>query len=404
MMKLIAIVVVSLFHTAALKGLVGRELARKDDDDELTIDNYERGWEINPEHEIPPGVPIISPAVQGDKYQGDEILTAEQKAAKGLADRFGMVKELDMRQAITSATRKWPKGADGKVYVPYVFGTSFTENEKDVLARGFAEYAKNTCIRMRKRSNENDYVRIIKDSGCYSYVGRIGGAQDLSLDNGCLYDIGTSMHEFMHAIGYQHEQSRSDRDKYVKIIWKNIPNKYRNNFEIDNNADLQGLPYDTGSVMHYDATAFGSGKVTIKSITGAATLGQRNGFSSSDIVGLNKLYCEADKPNPTKPTKPKCEDLNNNCPGWAKDGDCESGAYIQWMENNCKKSCGVCGAGGKCTDNPSEWAISVKWTCQTYVDYKFPMGSYCKSAEWKKQKLCGKVCAAAGYTTDPNCK
>ena len=176
-MKLIAIVVVSLFHTAALKGLVGRgsfpitrlklcknsaiwyfdkypiyfhailELARKDDDDELTIDNYERGWEINPEHEIPPGVPIISPAVQGDKYQGDEILTAEQKAAKGLADRFGMVKELDMRQAITSATRKWPKGADGKVYVPYVFGTSFTENEKDVLARGFAEYAKNTCIR-----------------------------------------------------------------------------------------------------------------------------------------------------------------------------------------------------------------------------------------------------------------
>ena len=55
--------------------------------------------------------------------------------------------------------------------------------------------------RMKKRSNENDYVRIIKDSGCYSYVGRIGGAQDLSLDNGCLYDIGTSMHEFMHAIG-----------------------------------------------------------------------------------------------------------------------------------------------------------------------------------------------------------
>ena len=59
----------------------------------------------------------------------------------------------------------------------------------------------NINCRMVKRTNEADYVNIIKDGGCYSYVGRIGGSQKLSLDRGCLYSVGTAVHEFMHAIG-----------------------------------------------------------------------------------------------------------------------------------------------------------------------------------------------------------
>jgi len=404
-MKLIAIVVVSLFHTASFKGLVGTE---RDVptlvSDELSLDDLEAGEEIDLEHEIPKDVEPIGPAVEGDKYQGDEILTAEQKAELGIADRDGMESELEMRQAITRATRKWPK-KDGKVYVPYELGTHFSANEKAVMSRGFEEYAKHTCIRMVPRTSQRDYVTVIKDGGCYSYVGRIGGPQKLSLDRGCLYDVGTSMHEFMHAIGYQHEQSRSDRDNYVRIIWKNIPNNVRNNFEKANDADLQGLPYDTGSVMHYSSTAFGGGRTTIESIHGAK-LGQRNGFSKSDIVGINKLYCDGDTTNPTttKPTKPECEDKSEGCPGWADAGFCESGKYIKYMADTCKKSCGLCGAGGKCTDTPPEWAMSVSWTCQTYVEYGLNMASYCQKDEWKNGKLCGKVCKEAGYPTDLNCK
>ena len=38
---------------------------------------------------------------------------------------------------------------------------------------------------------------------------------------GCLrQDI--IMHEFMHALGLWHEQSRPDRDQFVRILWENI--------------------------------------------------------------------------------------------------------------------------------------------------------------------------------------
>ena len=54
---------------------------------------------------------------------------------------------------------------------------------------------------MIERTNQADYVEIYKGSGCSSNVGKVGGKQQLSLASGCLYDIGTPFHEFMHAIG-----------------------------------------------------------------------------------------------------------------------------------------------------------------------------------------------------------
>lgn len=56
---------------------------------------------------------------------------------------------------------------------------------------------------------------------CWSYVGDHGVGQDVSIGAGC--DTKAIVeHELLHALGFYHEQSRSDRDDYVKIWWDQI--------------------------------------------------------------------------------------------------------------------------------------------------------------------------------------
>ena len=57
---------------------------------------------------------------------------------------------------------------------------------------------------------------------CWSYVGRRGGEQVVSLArSGCVYHQ-VVQHELLHALGFNHEQCRSDRDSHVRILYQNI--------------------------------------------------------------------------------------------------------------------------------------------------------------------------------------
>ena len=59
-------------------------------------------------------------------------------------------------------------------------------------------------------------------------------------------------------LGFWHEQSRADRDNHVTIVWDNINPSMKYNFMKYTLSQITHLnaPYDTCSVMHYNAYAF----------------------------------------------------------------------------------------------------------------------------------------------------
>ena len=112
------------------------------------------------------------------------------------------------------------------------------------------EYETKSCIRFVPRTDQPDYVYIEKTVAgynkkqfisipilkinflnvfhphysCYSYIGRIGVGQTVSLDSSCFNGglPGTVIHELLHAVGFFHEQSRTDRDDYIVINYSNV--------------------------------------------------------------------------------------------------------------------------------------------------------------------------------------
>eukprot|EP00111_Clytia_hemisphaerica_P017902 TCONS_00052969-protein len=150
-----------------------------------------------------------------------------------------------------------------------------------------------------------NHVEVIRSGGCWSMVGMTGGRQSLSIGNGCLWE-GTIIHEFLHAIGFYHEQSRPDRDQYVDIITKNIVGGREHNFKIASRINSLGVEYDRVSVMHYSKGAFsnGNGNTIEWKANPKLSLGG-NKLSEKDIMQINLKYCGDVKPTTTTTTTTK---------------------------------------------------------------------------------------------------
>uniref|UniRef100_A0A8C2WFY1 Metalloendopeptidase n=1 Tax=Cyclopterus lumpus TaxID=8103 RepID=A0A8C2WFY1_CYCLU len=193
------------------------------------------------------------------------------------------------RNSIIGEEYRWPKT------IPYYMEDDLEINAKGVILKAFEQYRLKTCIDFKPWSGEANYISIFKGGGCFSSVGnqRVG-KQRLSIGTNC-DRIATIEHEFLHALGFWHEQSRADRDDYVNIMWDRISQGKEHNFNTydDTTSSSLGVPYDYGSMMHYSKNAFRNGTeptIVTKIPAFSGVIGQRMEFSDSDLLKLHRLY------------------------------------------------------------------------------------------------------------------
>uniref|UniRef100_A0AC34FB87 Metalloendopeptidase n=1 Tax=Panagrolaimus sp. ES5 TaxID=591445 RepID=A0AC34FB87_9BILA len=348
-----------------------------------------------------------------DKFEGD-IANDLNASTIPLFVRGGPTNSNGTNQhnAIRNRRQLWPNGK-----IP-----------RSVIASSMQEYSKNTCVEWVPKTNKDtDYVYIMPDRGCYSMVGKTGGRQTLSLGNGCIQK-GIIIHEMMHAVGFFHEQSRTDRDDFITILWQNIQPGMAGQFEKYSSATIQSLgsEYDYSSIMHYGPKAFSkNGQATIVPKQQKATIGQRSGFSGVDSFKINTLYgCPTSgkpgvtntsppptappttqqpiivvtstyapitqRPYPSPPTSQppppappptveECRNTRPDCDQLAQQGWCQRNPG--WMKDHCPIACGMCKA------RPAPECEDLRVDCAELVKRR-----YCITSQSFTKTYCPKSC------------
>jgi hypothetical protein len=282
--------------------------------------------------------PLVRPAHEGQLFvledhfstpgtpqenEGGPLASAAHRAAMGL-DPYGIsgialrptddglaefpCRVLEGREGTVqprSGARRpnWPGGV-----VPYRFHSNVNEVNRARVAQAIAILEAVCDVDWR----EADFVEFVSTGGDTdldpensSFVGRIGGRQEIRMFNWGTQGI--LIHEMMHAMGFYHEQSRTDRGSFVIVRLANINDSNENNFRIEPNAIASG-PYDYGSIMHYGVCAFFTessqcsdcwpgGSPQCHTVTPivpdtalAASMGQRSAISALDSHGLRSSY------------------------------------------------------------------------------------------------------------------
>jgi len=283
-----------------------------------------------------------------DLFEGDIAGINEEDLVSNNATLYAN----ENRNAIMDESLKWPGGV-----IPYLYWNGYTESQKAIISKAFSRLQEVTCLKMKYRTTEADYIYIKPVRGCSSQVGRKRwGEQTVSLVNNC-FTVGIVLHELMHAAGFWHEQSRADRDNYVQVNWGNIKTDEEHNFrkyELGTQITHLDAPYDTCSLMHYGTTAFSkNGQPTIvKKQQGGCELGKRKDFSNLDIRKLNTLYECTGYPTVG------CGDLYTECQGWATTDNYCRVDYVDWMKVNCCYSCQKAISCQDGYDSCGSWASS----------------------------------------------
>lgn len=241
----------------------------------------------------------------------------------------------------------------------------------DAIAHWMTNYPINFVL----RTTQANYIEFIPSSGCYSNLGMIGGRQEIGLGTEC--STGNTIHEIGHALGFFHEQQRTDRDNAIVINYANIISGTEHNFKTYSQLGINGYQIgqlDFNSIMMYSSYAFSANSLpTMTKLDGSVFSSQRTGLSAGDLEMIASMYtCHLPPPPRITAQGPSYMSSGVNIITWTYNGNLQNAdldSIIWWY-----KKVNTNGAPYAIGWGPSGYFMSVADT--TYSDSGFQTSDF----------------------------
>ncbi|XP_055340368.1 zinc metalloproteinase nas-4-like isoform X2 [Paramacrobiotus metropolitanus] len=180
------------------------------------------------------------------------------------------------RDTSETGPRLWPS----RTAIPYYISSDFEKSQREVILKALLKIERMTkgCIAFKVRQYEFDYIYFIP-----SYSGR------------CSSDVGRTAIQtrVLHALGFDHEQKRADRDQFVDVRSDNIKSGFAHEYQINASVHTLGTKYDYHSITHYgpfSGAIVDSSPVMVSKKGLIVRMGQRQRLSPTDVAKIMLAY------------------------------------------------------------------------------------------------------------------
>lgn len=210
-------------------------------------------------------------------YDGDVSIGAPSEVAKTAEELLARKHNVTASALHRDAKSWWSGGVVPvrQVFAPNNLQAALSQIQQQVPGIKFVTYTGQArYLAIRNSGDGSYYYGGCSGSECTVYIGSSGASKAII------------MHEVGHALGFQHEVRRCDRNSYIRMI---DTNPYPEEFALDCTSVQMGN-YDLNSIMHYNSREFG--RLHFTNLNGQEVQGYwgRTTLSAGDVAAWQRVY------------------------------------------------------------------------------------------------------------------